>query len=91
MNCDVNIWYAGYLVCHPQRSPDPQVENHWFKSFFDRLQLTGKPDVNIAYLHQYYKDIQYGKKHRWAFKTFHCAERFISTDITDDIGHIVSI
>jgi hypothetical protein len=35
MNCNVNAWYAGYLICnpyervvHPQRGCDLQIDNH---------------------------------------------------------------
>ena len=28
-NCHVHICLAGYLICDPQRSHDPQVENPW--------------------------------------------------------------
>jgi hypothetical protein len=27
MNHNINIWYADYLICHPQRGRDLQVEN----------------------------------------------------------------
>jgi hypothetical protein len=29
MNCDITIWYAGYLICDPQRGHDPQTENSY--------------------------------------------------------------
>ena len=27
MNYNVDIWYAGYMICGPQRDCDPQIEN----------------------------------------------------------------
>lgn len=29
MNCNVGIWYAGYLICQSQMGHDPQIENPW--------------------------------------------------------------
>jgi hypothetical protein len=34
MDCDVNILYAGYLICDPKRGHGPQVENHCFAPYF---------------------------------------------------------
>jgi len=32
MSCTVHSWYAGYLICDPCESWDPQVENYCFKA-----------------------------------------------------------
>ena len=37
-SCNVNIWYAGYLTCGPQRGRGPQVENCCLRFF---LSITG--------------------------------------------------
>ena len=32
VNCNVNIWYAGYLIFSSLRGLNPQVENHWSRN-----------------------------------------------------------
>ena len=34
MNCNVNVWDTGYLICDSQRGRDPQVENCCSRQFF---------------------------------------------------------
>ena len=45
-NNNIDIWYAGYLICNPnkmvtlsQRGCDPQVENHCFKLIYGYIFL----------------------------------------------------
>jgi hypothetical protein len=44
MNCNVNIWYAEYLKCHPKGSQNLQVENGCFRVSFKESYTDKKPE-----------------------------------------------
>lgn len=64
MNRNMNIWYTGYLICDPQRTWDPQVEN-WFPD--ELFQIVYYIWFSVLEYSTYYHD-------RWLIKNsgFYC-------------------